>query len=261
MDSETIRSTCADTLSAADIFGDGSRLLLQSQPAASPESAMLDSLPFQAVMLAVAVVYMFFLVRYSDIIWGFIRTAVSADGNALLKESGMQFSSEQRNLSIVMSLIGIIMTSFVSIRLLRWLRPSLFDGAAELWIGCGVAAAAIAATMAAVCAVLYIAGAVSGRRDACMGLIRIKTLCFAVGVSVITPFCISYLLLPENAAGVWLYAILALCSVSALLFVKKSFLLFISQRISILFWILYLCTLEIFPISLLLSPFLRGDGI
>ena len=222
---------------------------------------MLDSLPFQAVMLAVAVVYMFFLVRYSDIIWGFIRTAVSADGNALLKESGMQFSSEQRNLSIVMSLIGIIMTSFVSIRLLRWLRPSLFDGAAELWIGCGVAAAAIAATMAAVCAVLYIAGAVSGRRDACMGLIRIKTLCFAVGVSVITPFCISYLLLPENAAGVWLYAILALCSVSALLFVKKSFLLFISQRISILFWILYLCTLEIFPISLLLSPFLRGDGI
>ena len=122
MDSETIRSTCADTLSAADIFGDGSRLLLQSPPAASPESAMLDSLPFQAVMLAVAVVYMFFLVRYSDIIWGFIRTAVSADGNALLKESGMQFSSEQRNLSIVMSLIGIIMTSFVSIRLLRWLR-------------------------------------------------------------------------------------------------------------------------------------------
>ena len=140
MDSETIRSTCADTLSAADIFGDGSRLLLQSPPAASPESAMLDSLPFQAVMLAVAVVYMFFLVRYSDIIWGFIRTAVSADGNALLKESGMQFSSEQRNLSIVMSLIGIIMTSFVSIRLLRWLRPSLFDGAAELWIGCGCGA-------------------------------------------------------------------------------------------------------------------------
>lgn len=261
MDTETILATCADTLSAADIFGDCSRLLAQSPPTVSPESAMLDSLPFQAAMLAVAVVYIFFLVRYSDIIWAFIRTALSSDGGALRKESGMQFSSEQRNLSIVMSLVGIVLISFVYVRMLRWFRPSLFDGAAEMWAGWGIAAAAATAVLASGCAVLYLAGRVSGRHEACMSLIRIKLLFFAVGVSVVTPFCISYLLLPENAAGVWFYAVLALCSVSALLFVKESFLLFISQRISILFWILYLCTLEIFPISLMLSPFLRGEGI
>ncbi|MBQ5352799.1 MAG: DUF4271 domain-containing protein, partial [Alistipes sp.] len=48
------------------------------------------------------------------------------------------------------------------------------------------------------------------------------------------------------------------CMLTALiLFVKETFLFFVSQKISILHWILYLCALEIFPLSLLLAPILR----
>ncbi|MBR5885801.1 MAG: DUF4271 domain-containing protein, partial [Alistipes sp.] len=36
-----------------------------------------------------------------------------------------------------------------------------------------------------------------------------------------------------------------------------TFFFFVSQKISILHWFLYLCALEIFPASLILAPFLR----
>lgn len=261
MEQEAIRILNADSLSAADVFGSASRLVAQSPAEMPSESAMLDSIPFQCVIFATAVIYIFFLVRYSDIILEFIRTALSTESNTMRKEKGIQLSSEQRNLSIVMALVGIILLSLIAVRLYRRLRPPLFAGDVGIWAGFGIAAAAMTAAIAAECAVLYLAGGLSGRREACQSLIRIKLLYFALGVSVMAPFCISYLLLPGDAASVWLYAAFGLCSVSTLLFVKESFLLFISQRISILFWILYLCILEIFPISLLLSPFLRGEGI
>ncbi|MBP3497475.1 MAG: DUF4271 domain-containing protein, partial [Alistipes sp.] len=46
-------------------------------------------------------------------------------------------------------------------------------------------------------------------------------------------------------------------SIATIIFIKESFLFFVSQKISILHWILYLCALEIFPLSLILAPILR----
>ena len=67
------------------------------------------------------------------------------------------------------------------------------------------------------------------------------------------------MLLSEGiVAKIALYISVAICSVSLILFIKETFLLFRAQRFSIFHWILYLCALEIFPLSLLLAPIVRG---
>ena len=44
---------------------------------------------------------------------------------------------------------------------------------------------------------------------------------------------------------------------TAFLYLKESLNLFISKKISILHWFLYLCTVEIFPVSLLWLSLVR----
>ena len=73
---------------------------------------------------------------------------------------------------------------------------------------------------------------------------------FALAVIVTAPVLLLFALCPRNTGDVWFLIITIELAVTAVLYLRESLHLFISKKISILNWILYLCTVEIFPVSL-----------
>lgn len=73
---------------------------------------------------------------------------------------------------------------------------------------------------------------------------------FALAVIVTAPVLLLFALCPRNTGDVWFLIITIELAVTAVLYLRESLHLFISKKISILNWILYLCTVEIFPASL-----------
>jgi len=65
------------------------------------------------------------------------------------------------------------------------------------------------------------------------------------------PFALFYALSPAGSGQWWLRLWGVVCLYRAVLFVGKSLSLFLVKKISILHWILYLCTVEVFPVTLL----------
>lgn len=75
---------------------------------------------------------------------------------------------------------------------------------------------------------------------------------FVALVTILTlPLFSLWLLTPEGDGGFWLKVIIIELAVTSILYLHETHQLFISKKISILHWILYLCAVEIFPLSLL----------
>ena len=82
-------------------------------------------------------------------------------------------------------------------------------------------------------------------------IVLLKRTYFALAVIVSSPALLLFALCPPGRGGVWFTVIVAELTVTALLYFRETLNLFLSKKVSILHWFLYLCTVEIFPISLL----------
>ena len=94
-----------------------------------------------------------------------------------------------------------------------------------------------------VCCVLVAEGFMARRRF-------LRRAYVALAVIVTAPVLLLFALCPRNTGDVWFLIITIELAVTAVLYLRESLHLFISKKISILHWILYLCTVEIFPVSL-----------
>lgn len=74
---------------------------------------------------------------------------------------------------------------------------------------------------------------------------------FSLGVIVTSPTLLLFALCPRGTGGAWFIVGAVELIITAVLYLRELLNLFISKKISILLWILYLCTVEVFPISLL----------
>lgn len=83
-------------------------------------------------------------------------------------------------------------------------------------------------------------------------LFILKRTFFALLTLIATPFFALWLLNPPGEGEGWFGVIIIEFAITLFLYLQESLLLFISKKISILHWILYLCAVEIFPISLLI---------
>lgn len=82
-------------------------------------------------------------------------------------------------------------------------------------------------------------------------LILLHALCMGRIALYGLPFALFYALSPAGAGQWWLRLWGIICIFRAVLFVGRSLSLFLVKKISILHWILYLCTVEVFPVTLL----------
>ena len=75
---------------------------------------------------------------------------------------------------------------------------------------------------------------------------------FALLTIIALPPMLLWLLTPPDGGRLWVWLLVLESAVSLILYLHETYTLFISKKISILHWILYLCTVEIFPLSLLI---------
>lgn len=127
---------------------------------------------------------------------------------------------------------------------------SLLNGATAL-----VVMLAVLAALVVVHLFQYLTLRATGEVLLCQNFItqlwQVKRICFSLFVISVTPPLLLYMFAPDASAR-WLLAVMVLMSLTALfVYVRETIGLFLSKKISILHWFLYLCTVELFPISLL----------
>ncbi|MGN0007154.1 MAG: DUF4271 domain-containing protein [Alistipes sp.] len=255
MDTPTIYP---DTLSATDLFGAATRLV--HGDALSQHGVFVASNgAFRIIALVLVMAYMLLLMHRADTVRSMIAATI---GGSLGRQIGNTKinPSERRNLFAALSGLGLI-TLTVTVVYTIGIHPIGTDiSAMNPWTLAGIVIAALAIAAAAEYAMLRCIGFLSERADICDGLLKIKLLHFATFALVILPLSVPYICSSGWHSSVWLCIIVLQTTVSIGLFVKESLSLFISQRISILHWFLYLCSVELLPASVLLAPVLRGNA-
>lgn len=79
----------------------------------------------------------------------------------------------------------------------------------------------------------------------------LKRTYFALAVIIATPPLLLFALCPPDTGRLWLGLSLLESAVTAVLYIRETLHLFLSKKVPILHWFLYLCAVEIFPFSLL----------
>ena len=244
-------------ISSEELFGLASRLATPSGELPLSGIASLGPL-YQVATGIVALLFIFIMVKYFDIFVHIITLFVRSKSKRVDIHI---YSAEIHNIELFTSIAGLFILSLLVMRcsVEPMFQPTL-GCLANLsgWAIGGLSLVAITGTIFFEWIMLVITRVISERTDLCRGLWHIKLLHFSTIITILSPLVILILLTDGTAARVALIAILVICSISLILFVVETFLFFRSQRVSIFHWILYLCTLEFFPLSLLLAPIVRG---
>ena len=247
-----------DIISAKELFGEKSDLVVQSA------NEVIFNLPslgwlYQVATGVVALSFIFVLVRYYNQFRYLLLSFINKRGT---KQSEMHiYAAEIRNIEIFMSIVGMSFLALFIMRLsvMMEMRPLLH--ALQILPIWGIGAlflVALSLTIALERCLLYLIGIVSEQSLFCNDIWHLKLLHFSTTITVLAPLLVLILLSDGLVAKISLYISVSLCFISLILFIKESFLLFRTQRFSIFHWILYLCALEIFPLSLLAAPIMRG---
>lgn len=245
------------TISAEEIFGTESRLV-EHDAASSIFDLSSLGVGYQVAVAVVAIVIIFAMVRYAEVFRHILLSALSRQA----KRSDIHiFSAEIHNLEIVVGIIGVITFSLLAMRFTvlgatrSAFAPLLGYSAWGVWALC---AGAMSATILGEYALLKAVAAVSGASALCRDIWQLKMLHFSCATIVVAPILLIVLLNEGWAVSAALYCSFAVCSITLFFFLKETFFLFRSQKVSIFHWILYLCALEILPLSLLVAPIARG---
>ncbi|MBQ9138739.1 MAG: DUF4271 domain-containing protein [Alistipes sp.] len=237
-------------------FGEASVFVAESAAAAG-QSVSYGAL-FQIAVLVIGFAYTFFIVRYWDFLRYFIISALGVHQGS--GDKAHINPGEQTNIEVVMIILGVLTLALCALRGVgMWGAEALTDMTPSVaaWVVTLVALGAILLTLGYQFGTVYLSAAVCERGDMGRALAGIKSLYLAVGFVAVIPFGILFLLSASTVATVGFWGAILCALIAVIVFVKETFFFFVSQKISILHWILYLCALEIFPASLILAPFLR----
>ena len=246
-----------NAISAEELFGVASQLVTQSDGAALSGILSLG-MGYQIATGVVALLFVFIMVSYYEPMLYLLFASLGNKGSG---SNARVFSSEVKNVEIFLGIIGVIVLALLTLRLsiMSGLRPLFLPlSMVSTWEMVLVVSGALVALILGERVALHIVGAVCDCDKFCMEIWESKVQHFCATMVLVAPMSILSLLAEGGLARISLYISIAVGLISAILFIKDSFLLFRTQRFSIFHWILYLCTLEIFPLSLLLAPIARG---
>ncbi len=234
-------------VTAEDLFGPQTRLVAEvgcQQPSALPlQSGRIETASplFQGFVLLVAVFFVMLAANRRQEI------------ELLVADS----STDERlyeNRKNVAGLLGfLIVAGWMSIVVvvIRWLAETDGWTMDMAWkIPLAVAAVSLAGIYKWL--VLNISGRLVLQDELTHKLILLHALCMGRIALYGLPFALFYALSPEGTGLWWLRLWGVVCIYRSVLFVGKSLSLFLVKKISILHWILYLCSVEVFPVTLLI---------
>lgn len=241
-----------DTTAAA-LFGARSVTVEPTRmPLAAPPS-LTENAVFQSFVLLLAATYAMLLYRNL----GDVRTLLgrisrdTATGERLSEDPGGSGFSRFLNIAtaIGMLFMGVMVVKYGDSLMPRQPGETLPHGAVLLLSLVATLACCVVAAFQTTA--VRLAGAVTLSQAFISQLVLLKRTYFSLAVIVTSPALLLFALCPRGTGGVWFCVVAIELIVTAILYLRETLNLFISKKISILHWFLYLCTVEIFPISLL----------
>ena len=211
---------------------------------------------FQSCVIMLLVAYVLLVYRFrSDIVQLFTNRKAIAEE---LTYAG-QGSIYGRFFSTTVG-VGLLMAAIMVVKGAD-LAPALASGVvAPQWIY-AVAVPSVLVTTVVIAALqvalLWVIGGVAMCSDVTSTVMRLRKICFAIFTICCTPTVLLYALSEIGRSKVFLYLIVAELVTILLVFLYETFVLFVSKKISVLHWILYLCTVELFPVSLIVLTAMR----
>ena len=245
-------------VAAQEVFGQATTIvdINHTQPLYDP--SILGG-AFQGLTLCLGLIYLICIAKYARFMLCF---TLSAAGVKLTSRSTAHINpGEQTNIEIVMLFCSVLFLALAFIRGCTLWAPEVFNGMAggsTIWLVGRWVVIALVALFLFEGVLIQIVGAVCEMGRFCHRLMHLKMMFTSVSMAAILPFGLIFLLSPDTISTVAFLIMAVECLILLIIFVKETFLFFVSEKISILHWILYLCALEIFPASLILAPLLRG---
>jgi len=208
---------------------------------------------FQAAMTALAAGYMFMLARNPRCLTFLAGSVVRAG-----RVQALAGETRYDRLLNVASVAGIIAISLTLTHYAAGRVPDVFLPPASSAASIGIAAGAVLLTAAFQIGLLKTTGRVARKESLVSTLLFIKKFYFAASSAFVIPAAMFAAAAPSWAATAWLYIFYAAAAVMTALFLRDGFFLFESKKLSIFHWFLYLCIVEIFPVSLLATLAVRN---
>lgn len=240
-------------LSAEDIFGTHS--VVGELPAGieNINFSLTSNSIFQSLILIVILAYIILLYRDIGRIWNLFGQ-ISTEQASIQRKSSYSDDNDTNRFLIVTRLLGAVLLSFMAVKYI-----DIFAMGSQQWLLWKSSAKilSIIFTVAVLCVALYgnillrIAGSITLTQNFMRQLLHLRLTYFSFWVIITAPAILMFSLCPRDTGQWWMYIIAAETIIALLLYAKNSLLLFISKKIPISHWFLYLCIVEIFPISLL----------
>ena len=217
---------------AGEVFGPES-ILVDSRPQQAGHTASLCSgEAFQISVLLLSTAYLTMLLRSSHHMHTVVRSIFRSGGvdRNIVDECGN--ASSARFMTSV-GLFGIALAALAAVRIVDMLLPQ--QTIVALPAGIDLAPAVAIAAAAAVAAWQHALHKAAG------------WVCASGDMSMLAPALLS----SGISSSIWIILSLSAITLLLLLYLKETFMFFIGKKIHILYWFLYLCTIEIMPLSFL----------
>lgn len=239
------RSATAD-----ELFGRHSTLAALPRPAAVPAPGIAANAPFQGIVLLLAFLYLVLLGRRLREVRSLLRR-LSFDRAKSRRMSDLHGSAYVRFVRTALG-IGLLLAALLLLRLTdERIALGTFVPAAWIPLLIPAGAAGTALLLLFQIGLLRLSGDIALARYITDPLTALKLNYAALAFVLLTPCALLFLLAPPETAGILAWLLAAVGGGLLLLYLRESFILFLSKNISILHWILYLCAVEIFPVSYL----------
>ncbi|MBO7198528.1 MAG: DUF4271 domain-containing protein [Alistipes sp.] len=214
-----------------------------------PYPASLTATPlFQSIVLATLVLYLATLFRS----WGFIRS-IWGDIFRTNNEARMVFEGGElplQRFKLTASVLGIMLMALAIVRITEYSIATSSGIITDTWYTLAPLGTLLIMAAYVLWHVLYhkIIGWVIGSDSLAM-LAYIGHTSFARTAVLLYPFTAIWLLTENGDSSAAAITLIICASVLLLLYLKDTFVFFIEKKISILYWILYLCTAILLPWS------------
>lgn len=204
---------------------------------------------YNLLIAALFVYYIFCLYRYFDDVVAlfssiFRREVVSSGRSAERRRSDIFYGSLGKLFMLGVCFVGVVVTG-ITMR---------FGGelSGEMMFYAPVAGVALfLIVIVAQNLLLGAVGVVTHSMGDVASLLRIRLVYFVLATLLAAPLLMIATIGQGQAYDLWLEVGRLAVGIAVILFVRESIGFFISKKVSILHWILYLCTVEILPLSLL----------
>lgn len=238
-------------VAAEEVFGRESILVEPQSSFTVHTKQPNENLVFQGFVLLLAAIYIVLMYRNSDDVKLLFKRATpdTRTKNQLLDDSGSGLSQFLN----ITAFIGLLLVGVTAVRLCAPLIPAQFIYAHPITaviIFSLTASLAAMAVMLFQTAILKVTGAVTLSQKFISQILLFKRIYFALATIICAPIVLLCALCSDGReASILTYLLIFAAGIVLLSWVKDSIVLFKTKNISNLHWFLYLCTVEVLPIS------------